>query len=107
MTDTQPIKIWLDDRRDPPDASWTWVRTPSEAIQLLETGGVHEISFDHDLGYDDEGQEMTGYSVALWIEEAVALHGFKPPEMFVHSANPPGHERLLRAIESIQRRAEQ
>lgn len=41
----------------------------------------------------------------MWIEEAVALRQFKPPEMRVHSANPPGHERLLRGIEAIKRGA--
>ena len=100
------LKVYLDDVRDPPDDTWVCVRTPSEAIELLETGRVAEISFDFDLGYDEEGREMTGYSVALWIEEAVALRNFTPPRMQVHSANPPGHERLLRAIESIQRRFE-
>jgi hypothetical protein len=99
-------RIWLDDLRDPPDETWLWVKTPSEAIRLLELGTVAEISFDHDLGFDGK-REMTGYEVLLWIEEAVALHGFAPPEMRVHSANPPGHERLLRGIESIRRRADQ
>ena len=44
-------------------------------------------------------------SFYLWIEEAVALRDFKAPDMLVHSANPPGHERLLRGIEAIKRRA--
>src|SRR5439155_2676500 len=46
------MKVWLDDRRSPyPDPdSWTWVRTPAEAIELLKTGEVTEISLDHDLG---------------------------------------------------------
>jgi hypothetical protein len=97
------MKLWLDDRRDPPDPSWRWVTTPEEAIALLAEHKVETISFDHDLGYDGD-REMTGYEVLLWIEEAVATRGYEPPEMLVHSANPPGHERLLRGIEAIQRR---
>ena len=31
-------------------------------------------------------QRGTGYEVVLWIEEAIALHGFTPPMIFVHSA---------------------
>jgi hypothetical protein len=98
------VKLWLDDRRNPPDASWHWVTTPEAAISLLVENKVSTISFDHDLGYDGD-REMTGYEVLLWIEEAVALRGYEPPEMLVHSANPPGHERLLRGVEAIKRRA--
>jgi len=97
------MKVWLDDLRPAPDKTWTAVTTPHDAIKLLETGEVDLISFDHDLGIED-GVEMTGYQVLLWIEEAVVLRGFKPPEMRVHSANPPGHARLLRGIEAIKRR---
>jgi Cyclic-phosphate processing Receiver domain len=79
------------------------VKTPEDAIRLLEGGNVSCMSFDHDLGFDGE-RELSGYEVLLWIEEAVALRGFDPPEMRVHSANPPGHERLLRGIEAIKRR---
>ena len=99
------MKVFLDDRRPVPDDTWVLVTTPSEAIALLETGEVELISFDHDLGYDGD-VEMTGNEVLLWIEEAVALRDFKPPEMLVHSANPPGHEKLLRGIAAINRRAE-
>jgi Cyclic-phosphate processing Receiver domain len=99
------MKLWLDDRRPPPDAEWEWVKTPKEAIAHLEAGDVAVISFDHDLGFEGD-HEMTGYEVLLWIEEAVAIRGYRPPEMLVHSANPPGHERLLRGIAAISRRAE-
>jgi Cyclic-phosphate processing Receiver domain len=97
------VRLWLDDRRSPPDSGWEWVTTPDAAIALLKGGGVSLISFDHDLGFDGD-RELSGYEVLLWIEEAVALHGYEPPEMLVHSANPPGHERLLRGIAAIERR---
>jgi hypothetical protein len=96
------LKVWLDDVRAP-EPDWVWVKTPDAAIELLETGEVEEISLDHDLGFDESGAERTGYEVVLWVEEAVALRGFTPPEMTVRSANPPGHQRLLRGIEAIRR----
>ena len=99
------MKLYLDDLRDPPDASWTLIRTPAEAIALLRTGKVTEISFDHDLGIQD-GRELSGYEVLVWIEEQVQLHGWDPPIMRVHSANPPGHERLLRGIRAIEQARE-
>ncbi len=52
---------------------WTRVYWPSEAIELLQTGQVTELSLDHDLGDDARG---TGYDVVLWVEEQVAMHGF-------------------------------
>jgi hypothetical protein len=82
------------------------VRTPEEAISLLERGEVDLLSFDFDLGMDGD-RELSGYSVLTWIEEQVVLHDFDPPEMLVHSANPPGHERVLRGIEAITRRVQQ
>ena len=51
------------------------VNISRQAIELLKTGNVTEISLDHDLGDDDRG---TGYDVVLWIEEAVIIRGFIP-----------------------------
>ena len=81
------MKVFLDDRRPAPDNTWVLVKSPSAAISLLETGEVELISFDHDLGYDGD-IELTGNQVLLWVEEAVALRGFEPPKMLVHSSEP-------------------
>ena len=101
------MKLWLDDRRQPPP-DWVWVTTPEETIALLETGEVEELSLDHDLGlWNKDGQELTGYDVLLWIEHQVVLHGFQPPALAVHSANSPARARMERAIRAIgTRRAE-
>jgi hypothetical protein len=71
-------------------------------ISLLESGGVEEISLDHDLGDDMKG---TGYDVILWIEEAVALHGFMPPKLSVHSANTSARMKMEQGITNIKRLA--
>lgn len=55
------MKVHLDDERAAPDG-WTRVYWPLEAIRLLETGAVEEISLDHDLGDDTR---RTGYEVVL------------------------------------------
>lgn len=91
------MKLYLDDLRSAPDG-WVHVFWPDEAIALLKTGQVTHLSLDHDLGDDARG---TGYDVLLWIEEAVAVDGFKPPEMAVHSANSAARQRMLAAIEAI------
>jgi hypothetical protein len=95
------MKVFLDDERAAPDG-WTQVRWPDEVIALLEGGAVEELSLDHDLGDDERG---TGYHVLLWIEEAVALRGFHPPRLKVHSANSSARQKMEAAITTIYRLA--
>lgn len=62
------------------------------AEDLLRTGQVTELSLDHDLG--DEGDVRTGYTVLLWLEQAVATEGSVPSEVIlVHSANSSARTR--------------
>ncbi|MCF6252013.1 MAG: hypothetical protein L3J75_12195 [Methylococcaceae bacterium] len=91
------MKVFLDDEREPP-TDWILVRWPEEAIYLLKSGYVEEISLDHDLGDDSIG---TGYDVILWIEEQVALNKMNPPIIKVHSANTPARSKMLAGIKSI------
>lgn len=93
------MKVFLDDERSTPEG-WVRVYWPDEAIALLQTGQVTEISLDHDLGDDARG---TGYDVVLWVEEAVHLRGFVPPRMHVHSANAAARLRMLAGIAGIVR----
>ena len=95
------MKVYLDDERNTPEG-WIRVYWPDEAIALLSAGEVAEISLDHDLGDDERG---TGYDVVLWIEEAVALHGFTPPMICVHSANSSAREKMEAGIAAIRRLA--
>ena len=95
------MRVFLDDERQTPDG-WTRVYWPDEAIALLQTGNVVEISLDHDLGDDERG---TGYDVLEWIEAEVVLNGLRPPEIKIHSANPPARARMLAAVKSIEGRA--
>ena len=96
------MKIFLDDVRDAPDG---WVRTftPAQTISLLRSGGVTDLSLDHDLG--DDKNIGTGYDVLLWIEEEVVLNPrFNLPRIIVHSMNPVAQQKMTAAIKSIRRR---
>lgn len=95
------MRVYLDDERPTPDG-WVRVYWPDEAIALLESGQVDELSLDHDLGDDSRG---TGYDVVVWIEEAVALRGFCPPKISVHSANSSARQKMESGIRSIARLA--
>ena len=101
------LKVWLDDVRQPPPG-WTWVKTVNEAIGLLSSGNVKEISLDHDLGdwvTSWEGyeagdmragaKELTGYDVVLWMSE----HNMWPKIVRVHSQNSVGRERMEKTID--------
>lgn len=89
--------LYLDDLRRPP-AGATLCRTAEHAIAVLESGKVTCISFDHDLG-----TELTGYSVAKWIEERVAEGKMPMPDWRIHSANPVGRKNIQAAMESAAR----
>ena len=91
------MKVYLDDERETP-SGWIRVYWPDEAIELLKSGKVAEISLDHDLGDDERG---TGYDVVLWIEEAVISRGFVPPIIKVHSANSSARIKMELGIKSI------
>jgi hypothetical protein len=95
------VKVYLDDERACP-SGWVPARWPEDAIELLKTGEVTEISLDHDLGDDVRG---TGYDVVLWIEEAVATRAFVPPRIAVHSANSSARQKMELGIQSIERLA--
>lgn len=100
------MKIYLDDIREAPEG-WVRTYTPAQTIELLKDTAnmVSHLSLDHDLG--DDANIGTGYDVLLWIEEAIGamprvLH-YVPENITVHSANPVGRDRMMRAIESIRR----
>jgi len=46
------LRVWLDDDRErrPAPQGWIHVTTATEAIALLASGRVVELSLDHDLG---------------------------------------------------------
>lgn len=93
------MKVFLDDIRQPP-SGWVHVYWPDEMINLLKTGFVEEISLDHDLGDDNKG---TGYDVLIWIENAVAMEGFNPPKIKIHSANVSARRKMELAITNINK----
>lgn len=94
------MRLWLDDERKMPGGFDLHARTAAEAITVLETRRVSYVSLDHDLGDDAAG---TGYEVAAWIERAAAEGRLSRLGWTVHSANPPGRARIMRAMESAER----
>ncbi|GJE15980.1 cyclic-phosphate processing receiver domain-containing protein [Methylobacterium marchantiae] len=88
-------RLFLDDERDPPsEGDWDVVRSleAAQAVVLLR-GMPAFVSFDHDLGADDDGKPLaTGADFAHWLggfvlDNGLSLNGFT---WSVHSQNPIG-----------------
>ena len=94
------IRLWIDDLRAPPDATWHWAKTSADALLCLKhfASDITELSLDHDLGGDD-----TVMPVVKEIE-ARAFHGRGDPVVWqVHSANPVGRKNIEAAMRSAER----
>lgn len=93
------IKVWLDDVREMPEHFDVHVRTAEEAIRLLSTHAVSEISLDHDLGED-----MTnGYQVAKFIEEGAFTGFLLRLGVFVHTDNAGARPSMVAAIKNARK----
>ena len=85
------VKVWVDDIRTPPDASWLWFKDSASALAWMgerHAAGLgigDTMSLDHDLGGDD-----TTRPIVLWMCENEAW----ATDIRVHSANPVGREWL-------------
>lgn len=81
------MNLWVDDLRQPPDDTWRWVTTSSEAIRCLQDACVQTLSLDHDLGGED-----TTRPVVLHM----CMEDVWPEAIYVHSQNPVGIEWLVK-----------
>lgn len=100
------MKVFVDDRRKAPDG-WYPVRTNAEAIRLLATGYVEEISLDHDImlpAYSENGLPVLGAVADRCAEETfmpiayyLALMSQKPRVLF-HSGNMSMAQRMAEIV---------
>jgi hypothetical protein len=96
-----PLRVWLDDDLvdRPAPEGWLHVTTAREAISLLDTERVVELSLDHDLG-DDE-RYGRGTDVADFLAEQQEIHGrllWPRDGITIHSGNPYGRDAIRRTI---------
>lgn len=92
-------KLFLDDERKLPDDSYSLVRSYEEAVNYVKENGIPSfISFDHDLGLDENNQiAKTGFDFAKWLVEMDIDNIFLFPKNFsfyVHSSNSVGKENI-------------
>lgn len=93
------MRLYLDDIRTPKSSDFIVVRSYDEAIEFVKKNGIPEyISFDHDLGCDENGDVLkSGHDFAKWLVDMDIENVYKFPNNFefsVHSANPIGRNNI-------------
>jgi len=86
------VRFYLDDLRNAP-AGWELARTFDEGLRLLRAhrGQWEAMSLDHDL---DDGRGRTGFDFVRKMAELDVW----APDIYVHSVNADGRERMLAFI---------
>ncbi len=82
------MKLWIDGKLPPPDASWHWAKDSMQALIFLAWNRVREISFSYDLGDSD-----TALPVASRIAQ-LAREGRPAPVWHIHAGGEPARKRL-------------
>src|SRR4051794_12283338 len=95
--ETARLRVFLDDdfeHRRPPSDDWIRIDRARDAIELLATGRVVDLSLDHDLG--DAPDAGCGEDVVRYLEEQSIVHRrdlWPRRSLAVHSANSVGARR--------------
>lgn len=97
-------KLWLDDQYDEPEMpfrhppkGFTPAKSSGEAMILIKNKGIPSfISFDHDLGGDDNA-----VSFITWMSNSYYSHAV--PDYQIHSANPVGALNIRSKMDSWQK----
>ena len=87
----EKLFVYLDDTRPLAGGYDVLVKTAEEAIDLIKTGTVEEISLDWDLG---TGYTM-GHKVAEFIEQAYEAGEIEFVEFHPHTSSEYGFELIM------------
>jgi len=103
------MRVWLDDIRNPSNpfiqkrfgakGNEIWAKTVPDAIELLKLGTVEFLSFDNDLGYEED----EGIKLAQWIEEKSFLGEIEPLNWAIHSQNPVARKHIEAAMKNADK----
>ena len=103
------MKLYVDDLRKCPDG-WTLARNNTEAIRLLATGYVTEISIDHDICTPFSGELSAGVRRRLEIGQetfecvaqyiAIMPESMRPTKINFHTANPSGAAKMMSILKA-------
>lgn len=94
------MRLWLDEARPAPDATWTICRTVREAQESVRFSGglVDAFSLDHDLSTEAIFElAPSGLDFVRWYLRNYPLLGLRA-SWEVHSQNPIGGGRMVYAL---------
>jgi len=99
------INLYVDDLRDIPEG-FIGARSCYQAKFYLREHPIDILSLDHDLGEDEQGNLLpTGDDLVYWLIEYGAN---KSPliinEIYLHTDNPVGRDRMYKALIRAQER---
>ena len=102
MNRKERYNLYLDDLRNQRTDGWVVVRSYEEFVGVIERiGAPDEISFDHDLGWDEVNnvENKSGYDCAKWlVDKGIVIEKFN-----VHSANPVGAANIKGLLENFRK----
>jgi hypothetical protein len=91
------MKLYVDDIRACPEG-WIPARTVTEAIRILATMPIQEVSLDHDIAcYLKRGQEHTSEESFEPVARYIALMNPRPA-VRIHTANYPAGDRMAEIL---------
>ena len=105
--------LWLDDLRDPIvflDQEYfkthlvKWVKSYDGFVEYIKVNNLPDIiSFDHDLGINDDGTEKNGKDCANFLIEYCMDNNLPLPQYKVHSANPVGLKNISSLFDNFNK----
>jgi len=105
------VKLYIDDLRKIPSDEWTLARTNTEAIRLLATGRVIEVSCDHDICVPFSGELSAGVRKRLQIGQetfqpvayyiAAMSACCRPNKINFHTANHEGAAKMMSILKAV------
>lgn len=98
--------LLIDDLREVEFVNNNWnvqvtdvARTFSEGVNALKEGNIDTLLLDHDLAcFDEEGNELTGYKVMLFLEEHPE---YLPKRILLVTSNPVGRGKMQVVIDRL------
>lgn len=98
--------LLIDDIRDVEFVNKNWnvqvtdvARTFAEGINALKENKIDTLLLDHDLAsFDEEGNELTGYKIMLFLEENPE---YLPNKILLVTSNPVGRDKMQTVISKL------
>lgn len=91
------MKLYVDDMRACPDG-WVPARTVTEAIRILATLPIQEVSLDHDIQCDN-GPRPHHVSDETFEPVARYIALMNPrPKVHIHTSNYPAGDRMAEIL---------